>query len=199
MNEVADNVGDVYMSDDGSWTVSLTEKSQINKDTINQQNHVPDDTEILVSLGANETPPMSSSAFNSIGGPAINMTVECPSTIEQQNVTTPAVSLEANETPPVSSSDFHSIDGPAINMIVECSSTFEQPNVAAAAVSLEANETPPVSSSALHNVGGSTINMTVKCPSTFEQPTVTTPAVFPPQVVKDSPLMSQVTHYFDKS
>ncbi|GJR52609.1 E4 SUMO-protein ligase PIAL2 isoform X1 [Tanacetum coccineum] len=180
LNEVADNVGDVYVSDDGSWT----EKSQINRDAINQQNHVPVDTENLLSLEASETPTMSSLALHTIGGSAINMPVECPSTVEQSSVTTPAVSLEANETPPMSSSALHNIGG----SVIQCPSTVEQLSVTTPAVSLEANETPHMSSSALHNVGGSVI----QCPSTFEQPTVTMPAVS--FEANETPLMSSALH-----
>nr|GEX38729.1 hypothetical protein [Tanacetum cinerariifolium] len=89
LNEVAENVGNVFISDDGSWTVDLADVRHINGDTMNQQIHVPDNTENIVSLEAHETP-MPSTLYGK-GSSAINMTVE-PSAAEQATVTTSAVS-----------------------------------------------------------------------------------------------------------
>ncbi|GJV59092.1 zinc finger, MIZ-type, zinc finger, RING/FYVE/PHD-type, E3 SUMO protein ligase [Tanacetum coccineum] len=89
LNEAAENVSNVFISDDGSWTVDLPDIRHINGDTINQQIHVSDNTENIVSLDAHETP-MPSTLYGE-GSSAINMTIEL-SAVEQATATTAAVS-----------------------------------------------------------------------------------------------------------
>ncbi|XP_024992690.1 E4 SUMO-protein ligase PIAL2-like isoform X2 [Cynara cardunculus var. scolymus] len=94
LNEVAEDVSDVIMSADGSWTIMATEipTTESNRNTMTQNNHVLDVTEYLTHEEPNDTLPNSSFTLHNSSVSAIGMSAECPSALWQLSVTRDAAS-----------------------------------------------------------------------------------------------------------
>lgn len=95
LNEVAEDVNDVIISADGSWTIMATESqtTESNRNTMTQNNNVLDITGNLTSEEeANDTLPNSSFTLHNSSVSALGMSAERPSALWQSTVTTDAAS-----------------------------------------------------------------------------------------------------------
>nr|XP_043621891.1 putative GPI-anchored protein pfl2 [Erigeron canadensis] len=180
LNEVANTVTDVILSEDGSWIFATTENSQTtktNKDGLSQNNQTPDTAGKTTSIDSNEALPSSSPALHRSSGSESSSTAEQPSTM-----TMPAMS------PPIlqdcclqlkGSHDMLHMPAPIqrisnhlnpdnlhtnepINGLNNASQSDHNPDTAENTSSIQANEVLPISSPALHNSSGSANSLTAE-------------------------------------